>query len=145
MHAFLMYGNDHNETSLHQTFSPVREKTAHTDAIVMFSDQNPNFFILLGPKEASWGCARNLFDRCHLRHFSDSLRFNRDLLELCEKVPRKTSGQDQKDYTEACAIKEACREIISTEKIFKMMYFSRKSEYFKNFVQGCVCKRVHKS
>lgn len=117
MYAFLMYGNDHCETSLHPTFSQVREKTAHTDVIVVFSDQIPIFLILLGPKEAPQGCARNLFDHCHLRRFSDSLRFNYDLLELCEKVPRKTSGQDQKDYTEACAIKEACLEIISTEKI----------------------------
>lgn len=81
----------------------------------MFSDEIPIFLILLGPKEASRGCARHLFDRCHLRRFRDSLRFNHYLLELCEKVPRKTSGQDQKDYTEACAIKEACLEIISVE------------------------------
>lgn len=89
---------------------------SHTDAIVMFSDQIPIFLILLGPKEASQGCARNLFDRCHLRHFSDSLHLNYDLLELCEKVPCKTSGQDQKDCTEACAIEEARLEIISTAK-----------------------------
>lgn len=88
----------------------------------MFSDQIPIFLILLGPKETTRGCARNLFDRCHLRHFSDNPRFNHDLLELREKVPRKTPGQDQKDYTAACAIKEACLEIISTAK--KKMYFS---------------------
>lgn len=130
MYFFLMYRNDHSEISLHQNLVHVKgkKKTAHTDTIVMFSDQIPIFLVLLGPKEASQRCARNLFDHCHLRRFSDSLRFNRDLLELCEKVPCKTSGQDQKDYTEACAIKEACLEIISTEKkkrcIVLLMYFS---------------------
>lgn len=114
--AFLMSGNDHRETSLQQNCKSGPKLQAHTDAIVMFSDQIPIFLVLLGPKEASQGCARDLFDRCHLRRFSDNLRFDHNLLELCEKVPCKTSGQDQKDYTEARAIKEACLEIISTEK-----------------------------
>lgn len=130
MYAFLIYGNDHSEASLHQTLSHVREKTAHTDAIVMFSDQIPILLILLGPKEASQGCAGNLFDRCHLRCFSDSLHFNHDLLELCEKVPRKTSGQDQKDYSEACAIKEACLEIISTEKKNDVLFWKQEIAIF---------------
>lgn len=102
----------------------------------MFSDQIPIFLILLGPEEASQGCVWNLFDRCHLRCFSDSLRFNHDLLELCEKVPCKTSGQDQKDYTQACAIKEACLEIISIEKN-KMMYFSPWKQDIEIFQEFC--------
>lgn len=86
----------------------------------MFSDQIPIFLILRGPKEASQGCTRNLFDHCHLCRFSDSLCFNCDLLELCEKVPCKTSGQDQKDYAKACAIKEALRS--SAQRRKKKMY-----------------------
>lgn len=80
----------------------------------MFSDQIQICLLLLGPKEASRGCVWDLFDRCHLGHFTDNHRFNAYLLELGEKVPRTISGQDQKDYKEACAISEACLEIFST-------------------------------
>lgn len=85
-----------------------------TNANVMFSDQIQIFLILLGPKEASRGRVWDLFDHCHLRHFTDNLHIDCYILELCEKVPCTISGQDQKDYKKACAITEACLEIIST-------------------------------
>lgn len=84
----------------------------------MFSDKITIFLILLGLEETSQGRVWNLFDHCHLRHFIDNLHFNPYVLELCEKVPHTISGQDQKDYTEACAIREACLEIISTAELW---------------------------
>lgn len=87
----------------------------------MFSDQIQIFLILLGPKEASRDCVWDLFDRCHLRHFTDNLHFNCYILELCEKVPYTVSGQDQKDYKEACAINKACLEIISTTELLFLL------------------------
>lgn len=79
----------------------------------MFSDQVQVFLILLGPKETSRSCFWTFFYLCHLRHHVDNLHFHPYILELCEKSTRPISGQDQKDYTEACAINEACLEIIS--------------------------------
>lgn len=90
----------------------------------MFSDQIQIFLILHGPKETSRGCVWDLFDCCHLRHFTDNLHFNSHILELCEKVPYTISGQDQKDYKEAC-MKEACLEIISTAELLFLLYVTR--------------------
>lgn len=79
----------------------------------MFSDQIQIFLILLGPQETSRGCVWDFFDSCHLHHLTDNLHFDSYILELCEKVSCTISGQDQKDYAEACAMNEACLEIIS--------------------------------
>lgn len=107
------------------------KKKSHTNAIVMFSDQIQVCLILLGPKETSRGCVWDLFDCCHLRHFTDNLHINSYVLELCEKVPNTISGQDQKDYKEACVIKEACLEIISTvEELFFFLCSARNGRYF---------------
>lgn len=86
----------------------------HANAVVMFSGQIQIFLILLGPKEASWGRVWDLFDHCLPRHFTYNHHFNSYILELCEKVPCTLSGQDQKDYKEAGAIREACLEIFGT-------------------------------
>lgn len=87
---------------------------SHTNAIVMFTDQIQIFLILHGPKETSRDSVWDLFDRCQLCHFTDSLHFNCYVLQLFEKDTCATSGQDQKDYKEACAIKEARLELINT-------------------------------
>lgn len=103
-----------------------KKSESHLNAIVMFSDQIQIFLILLGPKETSRGCVWDLFDCCRLRHFTDNLHFNSYLLELCEKVPYTISGQDQKDYKEACAINEACLELISTAELLLLLCGTKK-------------------
>lgn len=102
----------------------------------MFSGQIQIFLILLGPKETSRGCVWDLFDRCHLRHFTDNLHFNSYILEICEKVPNTISGQDQKDYEEGSAINEACLEIISTAEL---LFFIRDTKNLWQFVLKGFC------
>lgn len=80
----------------------------------MFSDQIQIFLILLEPKETSRDSLWDLFDHCQLCRYTDNLHFNCYVLQLSEKDPCETSGQDQKDYKEVCAVKEAHPEIIST-------------------------------
>lgn len=75
-----------------------------THEIVMFSDQIQIYLIRHGPKETTRGSVWNLFDPCHLRHFTDNLHFHYYVLEICEKDPCTTSWQDQKDNEEAWAI-----------------------------------------
>lgn len=103
-----------------------QETISYTDAIVTFPDQIQIFLVLLGPQETSRDCVWDLFDPCHLRHFSDNLHIHHYILELCEKVPCSISGQDQKDYQKGCAIKKACLDLHqhSGTLVFTLQYTS---------------------
>lgn len=94
----------------------------------MFPGQIQVFLILPGPKEAPRDSVWDLFDPCDLHHFTDNLHFNRYVLEICEKDSCTTSRQDQKDCTEACAINEACLELISTTVGFTLCPFLKEKE-----------------
>lgn len=83
----------------------------------MFSDQSQVCIILPGSKETSRGSFWDLFDPRDLRCLPNNLHFNCYVLEICKKDPCATSGQDQKDCAEACALDKACLEIISTAAV----------------------------